>query len=90
MSYVYLTRQLWPGQVVDKIVGGGKTRRYAGQRNGTFPPSIHLGRSARWLSDEVEAYRDFIIAKPRATDEELRKFVSELVAKRPTLAQVAA
>ena len=83
-------RRLWPLPKVSETIGASKSRIYALQRDGAFPPSIHAGTSARWLSDEIEAYRDFVIAHPGATDDDKRAFVANLVAERPTAQQAAA
>lgn len=83
------SRQLWPLPATAASIGSTKTPIYRKTRAGTFPPPLKFGKSVRWISDEVEAYRDYLIANPRATDEQLKKFVADLVAKRPTLAEVA-
>jgi hypothetical protein len=55
-------------------------------RDGTFPSAIRCGVSVRWLSNEIEALRDFYVTHPNATKDELRGFVASLVAQRPKVA----
>jgi predicted DNA-binding transcriptional regulator AlpA len=84
------TRQLWPLQIVTTVSGRGKSRIYSDVRNGTYPPPVKDGAAARWLSDEIESARDFLVANPCATDDQKRTFVAALIAKRPALQTVNA
>jgi predicted DNA-binding transcriptional regulator AlpA len=78
-----LSRTFMRGPAVMDARGCRKTRLNDDVRDGTFPPPIRDGTSSRWLSDEVEAMLDFIVANPAATKDDKRAFVAELIAKRP-------
>lgn len=55
---------------------------YADIKDGLFPPPVGLGpRAVAWVSGEIDAYIDAIIAG--FSGGRLRAFVAEMVASRP-------
>lgn len=51
-------------QICD-LVGHRKSWVWAAVRAGTFPPPIHIGTSARWVSIDVEAWQREQIERSR-------------------------
>jgi len=73
-------RRLIPLPVTTDFSGMRPTALYAQVKAGLFPPPIKLGRSSRWIEDEVARA---IEARIRGlSDDHLRALVKELVAAR--------
>ena len=70
--------------------GKSRASTYAEIKDGLYPPPINLGaRAVAWVSSEVDAYLEAVIAG--CSRDEIRALVSDLVAtrKKPVIKEVA-